>query len=82
MELKDGFELIKSENYRDRFKGEYMELYIRHEKLSNMLEKWRNNELGFLPDTPYDLLAKQLDVMEEYLNILKERAIIESIDLD
>lgn len=70
------------ENYKERFYIEYKELEDRSNKLSAMLEKWRNNSLEFTPSCSYELLEKQLQVMLEYKKILEERAKIEKISLE
>lgn len=70
------------ENYKERLYIEYKELEDRYNKLSVMLEKWRNNSLDFTPSCSYELLEKQLHVMLEYKKILKERAKIEKISLE
>lgn len=70
------------ENYKERFYIEYKELEDRSNKLSAMLEKWRNNSLDFTPSCSYELLEKQLQVMLEYKKILEERAKIEKISLE
>lgn len=70
------------ENYKERFYIEYKELEDRSNKLSAMLEKWRNNSLEFTPSCSYELLEKQLHVMLEYKKILEERAKIEKISLE
>lgn len=70
------------EDFKERFYIEYKELEDRSNKLSAMLEKWRNNSLNFTPNCPYELLEKQLQVMLEYKKILEERAKIEKISLE
>lgn len=70
------------EDFKDRFYIEYKELEDRCNKLSAMLEKWRNNSLDFTPSCSYELLEKQLQVMLEYKKILEERAKIEKISLE
>lgn len=82
MELKDTITLMNSSDYRDRFKAEYYQLYIRAAKLSALLEKHRNGELNFQLSCPYDLLAVQLVYMQNYLDLLKSRAQIEGINLE
>lgn len=69
------------EAYKERMVKEYWELHERAVKLGNMLERWENGELDFEPSCPFDLLQSQLFIMSAYLNILKQRAKIESIDL-
>ena len=74
-------QLIRSDDWKDRFRAEVMELSIRLERLDNMLEKYRNNALDFIPNCPYDILYEQSIYMRQYLRILQERAEIEDIKL-
>ena len=80
MELKDTIELMISSDYNDRFRAEYYQLEVRIDKLQTMLEKYKNNQLDFVPSCSYELLNKQLEAMIEYRNCLLERSIIEDID--
>ena len=82
MKLIDTIELMKSEDYKERFLAEYLQLKIRIEGLRAMLVKYRNNELNFTPKCSYELLYLQMLNMESYLNLLKQRAEIEGIPLD
>ncbi len=76
MELKDTISLMQSADFKERFKAEYFQLKIRRSGLKNMLEKWKNGTLEF------HLFQKQLLVMDEYLEVLEERAKYEGIDLN
>ena len=67
--------------YQERFVKEYNELHDRTVKLDNMLKKYKNGELDFEPDCPYELLYTQLIYMVNYLCVLEERAKIENIKL-
>lgn len=82
MELNDTIKLMESDNYRDRFKAEYYQVKIRHDKLSELLKKYDKNELDFKPKCSYSLLLNQYKVMGEYLDLLKLRADIEEVRLD
>lgn len=82
MELKDTISLMQSADFKERFKAEYFQLKIRRSGLKNMLDKWKNGTLDFEPMCPFHLLRKQLLVMDEYLEVLEERAKIEGIDLN
>ena len=73
--------LMQSEDFKDRSKAEYYQLKIRYERLSKMLEKYREGTLDFTPNCSYDLLHTQLVYMEGYMRILEERAVIEDIEL-
>ena len=81
MELERIIELMKSEDYKDRFKAEYYQLEDRATKLGNMLEKYKAGTLNFTPSCSYDLLNSQLKAMNEYLKYLMIRADIEGIKL-
>lgn len=82
MELKDTIGYMTSAEYRNRFVGEYLQVKIRCEKLSKMIEKYELKQLNFTPKCPIELLKSQLSIMERYIAILQERAKIENIDLE
>lgn len=81
MELKDTVKLMNSENYQDRFKAEYLQVKIRYDKLKSMVDKWDKGELNFEPTCPRIAYDIQLQIMEDYINILKMRARLEDINL-
>lgn len=81
MRLERLVELMKSEDYKDRFRAEYYQLEDRIDKLANMLEKYKAGTLNFTPSCSYDLLNGQLKSMLLYLEYLVERAEIEGIEL-
>lgn len=70
-----------SPDYKERFKAEYYQLAVRLGKLREMLDKWTKGTLGFAPTCTKELLTKQAEVMEQYKDILFERAKVEGIDL-
>ena len=71
-----------SEDYKDRFKAEFIQLYVRRNKLQLMLDKWDAGELTFIPTCPRSIYDIQLRAMNEYLAILEARARIEGLSLD
>ena len=81
MELERLIELMKSEDYKDRFRAEYYQLEDRIDKLANMLEKYKAETLNFTPSCSYELLSYQLQTMNAYKRVLEERAEIEGIEL-
>lgn len=86
MELQDTIDLMKSSDFKDRFKSEYYQLKIRTERLVDMLDKYKDGTLGFTPKCSsakmrFELLDAQCGIMKAYLHILKERASIEDIEL-
>ena len=68
-------------DYKKRFVKEYKELLERTCKLSMMLNKYENNELDFVPDSSFELLQAQYNAMLTYLYILRQRSVIENINL-
>lgn len=81
MELKDTIEMMNSADYKERFRAEYYQLKIRYDKLNAMVEKWDKGELNFKPTCPRGVYSIQLITMYNYLNVLKERAQLEGVEL-
>ena len=82
MELKDTIALMQSDDYKDRFKAEYLQTKIRYEKLHKMLIKMDAGTLDFKPSCPKVMLMEQKRYMGEYIRMLLVRAEVEGIDLD
>ena len=74
--------LMTSEDYKDRFKAEYIQLKNRYEGLKRMTDNWDNGTLNFTPTCPRATYNFQLRAMKEYLDILEVRAKIEGISLE
>lgn len=81
MELKDTIELMKSEDYKDRFKAEYWQVKVRLDKLYTMYSHMKNGTLDFEPTCPAEVYIKQLEAMAQYIDILEKRAVLEGINL-
>lgn len=79
--LEDTVDMMISSDYKERFKAEYYQLVIRYGGLKNMIKKWDNGTLSFTPTCPRNIYDMQLKAMEDYLNVLKARAIKEGVDL-
>lgn len=86
MELKDFEWYVNSQDYRERFFGEYWQTKIRYEKLKAFNNKI---EAAIITETeepkhdcPLALLKQQQHAMGEYLHILEIRAEIENINLN
>ena len=60
MELKDTVQMMQSEDYKERFKAEYLQNVIRYQKLKGMLQKWDNGELNFNPSCPRSTYNMQI----------------------
>ena len=80
--LTDTVELMNSDDFKDRFRAEYLQLTIRLSKLEKMLCEMKAGTLNFTPKCSYELLHEQAVYMKQYKRVLEERAKIENIDLD
>ena len=81
MELRDTVEMMNSADYKERFKAEYAQTKIRHNKLHAMVVKYEAGTLNFTPTCPLDILKEQKAAMGKYLFWMEVRAEIEGIDL-
>ena len=81
MELVDTIDLMTSDDYKDRFMAEYYQVKIRYQKLKSILDKYEEDTLDFEPSCSISLLMIQRDIMEDYLNVLQDRAITENISV-
>lgn len=77
--LEDTRDMMISQDFKERFKAEYIQLYIRTEKLGRMLNNW--SHLDFKPKCPKYVLQNQYKAMSQYLTLLTERAERENIKL-
>lgn len=69
-------------DYEERMRVEYRELTARAGRLRSMLQRYADGTLDFEPVCPISLLSRQLDVMDEYANLLRHRAKIEHVHLE
>lgn len=69
-------------DYKERMRVEYRELTARAGRLRDMLQRYADGTLDFEPVCPIGLLSRQLDVMDEYANLLRHRAKVEHVDLE
>ena len=81
MELRDTAKMMQSEDYKERFKAEYLQLKIRYQKLDAMLVRYKSGLLDFQPTCSISILDEQRTVMAEYIAVLEVRASLEGIDL-
>ena len=75
----DTASLMESLDYKDRFVAEYIQLSIRMGNLDNFLE--RDADSYKVPYKVHKLLCRQYLAMKAYMEILKERAKVEKIEL-
>lgn len=81
LELKDTIAMMNSEDYKERFKAEYLQTKIRYDKLDAMTVKYEAGTLNFTPSCSLELLKEQKKHMGNYIRCLKIRAEIEGIAL-
>lgn len=74
-------DLRTSPDWKQRLKGEYLQLKDRRNKLHTTLVKIGAGTIEFKGKTPIELLFKQQDAMDAYLEILEMRAELEGIEL-
>lgn len=79
--LEDTIDLMKSDDYKERFIAEYMQTKIRYNNLHKMLVQYDAGTLAFEPTSPILVLKNQKSFMGQYLNQLEIRAEIEGIVL-
>ena len=77
--LEQTVNLMFSDDYKDRFKAEYIQLKIRLTKLENMVDKYYNGTLDIQLNCDINVLTEQLLAMYSYLQSLEKRAKIEGI---
>lgn len=77
MELKDTIGLMCSADHKERLVAETLQAVIRVEKLENIIKNAKENKLGFDLTCSLPLLEMQLDIMQEYQQILLTRCTLE-----
>lgn len=70
-----------SNEWKERFSGEYWSLKHRYDNLHKMIVKYEAGTLDFTPNCSLELLKEQKAAMGKYLYILEVRAQIENINL-
>lgn len=83
MTWEESAKAMFSDDYKERFVAEYVQVVTRANRLVEMLVRYRAgaDKLGFKPACPYEELAVQLAYMGDYIMTLEKRAKIEGIDL-
>lgn len=74
MELKDTVELMLSDDGKERFKAEYYQAKIRHQRISLALMLHEEGTLPFDLSCPIELLRQQKKYMGKYIETLERRA--------
>ena len=73
--------LLNSEDYKERMKGEYLFVKDKYEKLHRIIVKYDAGTLGFDLTCDIRLLRDQAAAMGQYLYLLEVRAQIEGVEL-
>lgn len=81
MGLQRTAKLMTSTDYKERFQAERTQVSLRLYGLRIMLGDWTYGQLDFEPKCPRELYERQEKAMQEYLDVLEERAQLEGIDL-
>ena len=81
LDFKDTVYLMLSDDFKERFKGEYWQTKIRYDKLHKMVVKYEAGKLDFEPKCSLELLKQQKAAMGQYFYALEVRAAIEGIEL-
>ena len=85
--LSDTVTGMNSDDYKERFKAEYAQTFIRYSKLKNfcdrieLAEVYKTGAKAPKHDCPLSLLREQQKYMGLYLRCLEKRAILENIIL-
>ena len=81
--LNQTVELMLSEDYKERFIAEYVQVKIRAFRIARVLNRVVDKSAPdyFETTCSFDVLAEQLYYMANYLSVLENRSLIENIDL-
>lgn len=75
------FQLLQSDDYKERARGEYYFVLDKYEKLHRMIIKRDAGKLDFKPNCPMEQWKAQAKAMGEYLYQLEVKAEIEGVEL-
>lgn len=81
MDLDKIIELLKSDSYKERARGEYYFVKDKYEKLHAVIIKREAGKLDFDPNCPLEEWKAQAAAMRAYLYQLEIRACMEDIEL-
>lgn len=81
MELKDTIELMSSDDWKDRFAAEYLQVKTRYEKLRRMIIKRELGKCDFVTPIPLQSWKAQAFHMFMYMYELEKQAVLHGIDL-
>jgi len=79
--LSDTVELMNSSRANQRLRGEFWQAQLRYDYLDKYIKRITTGKIKDVPSEKVELLMSQLDVMRAYVDVLKERASLENIEL-
>lgn len=79
--LTDTLSMMLSDDYKERFLAEYIQVCVRLNKLTTIVDQFEAGTLPFKPSCPIELLKKQMVDMNKYRNDLEKRVMYEDIEL-
>ena len=81
--LNQTVELMSSEDYKERFIAEYVQVKIRYLRLERVLKRVSDKTAPdcFTPTCPIEILEEQLVIMRMYIKLLVKRSNLEEIIL-
>lgn len=82
MELRDTVKGMVSSDWKERLKAEWEQLCIRMEALDNFRDRFREDDISFVPKWDERVLCDQLRAMRNYRDCLQQYAKLEGIELD
>ena len=77
--LEETVPFMLSSDHKDRLFAEYCQTVIRVIKLKDILKKYSEKKLDFVPECPIQLLQRQADNMDSYISCLEYRMCEEGI---
>jgi hypothetical protein len=81
MELKDTIDLMTSQDWKDRFLAEYLQVKIRYEKLHRLIVRREVGMIDFDTPIPLESWKEQAKHMGMYLYELEKQAVLHGVEL-
>lgn len=82
MDLFSTMPLMVSQDWKERLQAEWTQLCIRMDRLDSFRDRYRNDDIDFIPKWSERLLCDQLRAMRMYRDCLLQYAKLEDVELD
>lgn len=79
--LIDTIPFMLNDYYENRFIAEYLQIKIRHKKLVEFLDAYKDDYIETNINVNQTILKEQVNIMKKYIDVLEKRAEIEDIKL-